>query len=120
MIGTPSQYSKSKLVGLNSPTSLKKGEYFANISDNGKVVGSLYVERYNELFVIRDLFVLPTSRGRGIGRSLLVEVLEHLKPKKRNIILYVDPENPAKSLYESVGFKLIKKRTHFGDKYLLS
>jgi len=120
MIGTPSQYTKSKLVGLHSPTSLKKGEYFANISENGKIVGSLYVERYNELFVIRDLFVLPESRGHGLGRNLLVEVLSVLKPKKRDIILYVDPENSAKSLYESVGFKLIKKDTHFGDKYLLA
>ena len=31
MIGTQSQYSPSKLIGLKSPNSLEKGEYFMNI-----------------------------------------------------------------------------------------
>jgi hypothetical protein len=46
MIGTPSQYAKSKLVGEHSPTSLEKGGYFMNLQEGSEIVGSLYVKKY--------------------------------------------------------------------------
>ena len=116
MIGTPSQYSQSKLVGLHSPTSLKKGEYFMNI-DN---VASLYVLKRNATYIIRDVYVLPNHRGQGYGKKLLEGIVDFLKPKKLPVYLYVDPANQvAIALYKSVGFSLVKAGDTHGDKYLL-
>jgi ribosomal protein S18 acetylase RimI-like enzyme len=119
MIGTPSQYSKTKLVGLHSPTSLKRGEYFANISEDGKIVASLYVLK-RDGYIIRDVFVLPEYRGRGYGYQLIQMIIKHLKPKGMSIHLYVDPTNKdAISLYKKSGFVLKGPGIH-GDSYFLA
>ena len=116
MIGTPSHYTKSKLVGLHSPTSLKKGEYFANITEDGKIVGSLYVLK-RDGYIIRDVFVIPEYRGRGFGKKLIDDITKFLLHKSLPIYLYVDPENDAAiSLYNKSGFEFIGKGLH-GDKY---
>jgi ribosomal protein S18 acetylase RimI-like enzyme len=117
MIGTPSQYSPSKLVGLHTPSKLKTGEYFMNIQDQDTIVGSLYVKNYKNNFIIRDVYVLESHRRKGYGKRLLEGILEFLIPKNKDIILYVDPTNPAKLLYNSLGFKLIKEGAMYGDKY---
>jgi ribosomal protein S18 acetylase RimI-like enzyme len=117
MIGTPSQYNPSKLLG-NPPTELPKGSYFLSLKDP-ELVASLYVKRYEEEYVIRDVFVKEDRRGTGLGRRIMTEILEFLKPKKKKIILYVDPQNKiARKLYNSLGFQFIKK-AKLGDKLLI-
>jgi len=120
MIGTPSQYSSSKLVGSHSPTSLQSGEYFMNIKEGSKVVGSLFVKKWEESYIIQDVFVKPEFRGKGYGKQLVEGIIAFLKPKKKEIYLYVDPDNTiAISLYKSVGFHIVKKNAWKGDKYML-
>ena len=120
MIGTPSQYSSSKLVGSHSPTSLKSGEYFMNIKEGSEIVGSLLVKKYQESYIIQDVFVKPEFRGKGYGKQLLEEIIAFLKPKNRSIFLYVDSDNTiAIKLYTSVGFRLVKQKAWKGDKYML-
>jgi ribosomal protein S18 acetylase RimI-like enzyme len=115
MIGTPSQYSPSKMLGT-PPAKLEPGSYFMNIKDP-ELVGSLYVKKYKESYVIRDVFVLPEKRGKGYGAALIRGVLAFLIPKKKEIILYVDPTNPAVSLYKKMGFSFQKKGA-YGNKYV--
>jgi len=118
MIGTPSQYSPSKLIGLHSPKELELGSYFQVIKDGSVTVGSLYVKKYKNSYIIRDVFVLPSARGRGIGKQLMTEILRFLQPKKLPIQLYVDSTNAvAINLYTALGFKLIKQGAAHGDKY---
>jgi ribosomal protein S18 acetylase RimI-like enzyme len=120
MIGTPSQYSQSKVVGTQSPTSLKTGEYFMNLKEGTEIVGSLLVKKWKETYIIQDVFVKQEFRGKGYGKQLLKEIVTFLKPKKKEIYLYVDPDNNvAISLYKSVGFHLIKEKAWKGDKYML-
>jgi RimJ/RimL family protein N-acetyltransferase len=115
MIGTPSQYSQSKLVGLHSPTRLDKGEYFLSIEG----IGSLYVLKRNGDYIIRDVFVLPEHRGKGYGQKMLEEIIAFLKQKKKKIYLYVDPANEiAITLYKKVGFQLLKANDKHGDKFI--
>ena len=40
-------------------------------------------------------------RGQGIGKHLMQSVIEHTNG---NIALHVEPDNPAKKLYEKLGF----------------
>jgi ribosomal protein S18 acetylase RimI-like enzyme len=113
MIGTPSQYKKEKMFG-KPPDSLPKGSYFLRTPE-----GSLYVKPYEDQYVIRDVFVTEDQRGKGFGRKMMSDILEFLLPKKKKIVLYVDPQNKiAKTLYLSLGFKFIKKSGH-GDKLVI-
>lgn len=43
----------------------------------------------------------PQHRGKGIGRQLMEEAINACKG---DIALHVEPDNPAKRLYESLGF----------------
>jgi len=118
MIGTPSQYSPSKLIGVHSPSKLEPGSYFMNITED-QIVGSLYVKKYKDSYIIRDVFVLESHRGKGYGKQLLEGILQFLKPKKKSIFLYVDPtNNVAITLYKRMGF-VFQKTGAYGDKYLL-
>jgi ribosomal protein S18 acetylase RimI-like enzyme len=117
MIGTPSQYSPSKLVGPKSPDSLEKGEYFMNIKESNKIVGSLWVKKYNNTFILRDVFVLPEYRNQGIATKMIRDIVIHIQPKKLPIYLYVDSTNKqAISVYTKLGFERLKKGA-YGDKY---
>jgi len=51
--------------------------------------------------------VLPSLRGRGIGTKLLTELLSHA-PSDR-IGLSVQNSNPAKRLYERIGFLTMRE-----------
>ena len=41
------------------------------------------------------------KRGQGIGKTLMKKTIESAEG---DIALHVEPENPAKGLYESLGF----------------
>jgi ribosomal protein S18 acetylase RimI-like enzyme len=121
LIGTPSHYSKTKMVSKDAPTSIPAGSYFLLANDGNQIVGSLVAKKYEGSFIIRHVEVEPSYRGKGIGTKLMEHIISHLKPKKLPIQLYVDPTNtPAVNLYKKLGFKLIKKGAAFGDKYALS
>jgi len=55
---------------------------------------------------IYELFVLPDSRRRGIGKQLLKTAISHLKQKGyEEIRLSVFAGNPAIRIYEKLGFQ---------------
>ena len=119
VIGTPSQYTPSRLLGTSVPTNLEPGGYFVSLYDD-RLVASLYVTKYAMSYVVRNVFVDPALRGKGYGRKVMEATLAHLVPKGLDIVLYVEPSNtPAISLYKSLGFTLAKKGAFKGDKYRL-
>ena len=68
-------------------------------------IGRFYVERMQNEIRVMDIALLPEYRNQGIGRLLMQEVLieaERTPPKL--VSLHVEPENPAKRLYERLGF----------------
>jgi len=121
IIGTPSKYSRSRMVSSNPPSELSRGSYFLLLKHGGSVVGSLIAEKYGDAYTIRQVEVQPDHRGMGHGKQMMTKIISFLKPKEKDIILYVEPTNKiAVSLYTSLGFKRIKSGAAFGDKYLLT
>lgn len=61
------------------------------------------------------ILVNPAFRGQKIGKELLLESIRVLRERGiSNFFLEVEEENVvARSLYESVGFKVIHKKKHF-------
>ena len=72
-----------------------------------KPVGRFYVNRTEDEIRIVDIALLPEFRGKGIGSSLLKQVLAEGKQKRLPVRIHVQQSNPAFHLYERLGFQKI-------------
>lgn len=74
------------------------------IVSGGEPIGGLYVAlRPGELQIV-DVTLLPEHRNRGIGRALLEDLLAEAGRSGRRVSLHVERSNPARRLYERLGF----------------
>ncbi len=85
----------------------KSKYYVATI--NEQVVGGCGLASFNnsaETCELRKLFLLPESRGLGIGQELAVKCLHYAKSKgyKRCYLDTLSIMKPAIALYEKLGF----------------
>jgi ribosomal protein S18 acetylase RimI-like enzyme len=74
------------------------------IEVDGARAGRLYVHRGEDDIRIMDIAVAPDFRGRGIGTGLLEELIEEARRSGRTVSIHVEMQNPARSLYERLGF----------------
>ena len=65
---------------------------------------------HGEIYV---LYVLPQHQNQGIGRGLVAACVRHLiqKLKVESMLIWVIAENPYRRFYESLGGKLVRKKT---------
>ena len=71
---------------------------------DGVAAGRLYVDRRDTEIRIIDIALLPEHRGRGIGTALLTPILDEAETAGRTVVINVERENPARRLYERLGF----------------
>lgn len=77
---------------------------------DGTPAGRLYVARGPEEIRVVDIALLPPFRNRGIGTTLLGELLEEGASSGRPVTIHVERFNPAMRLYERVGFRPVEDR----------
>ena len=77
--------------------------------ENGKYVGFLIYQLLYENAEIIDIFVLDEYRNKGIGKSLILKMLENKNILNVTLEVKVDNEN-AIMLYNSIGFKKVAIR----------
>jgi len=70
-------------------------------------IGRLYVDRREREIEIIDIALVPSMRGRGIGKHLLAELLDEGRATARRVRIYVEHFNPARGLYDRLGFRQI-------------
>jgi ribosomal protein S18 acetylase RimI-like enzyme len=80
------------------------GATFDVIEVDGEPVGRLYVARWAEEIRIMDIALLPEHRGAGVGTQLLRALLEEGRAAGKRVSIHVEHENPARQLYERLGF----------------
>ena len=81
--------------------SKKVGVYAVHITEDGD-------------FFINEISILKEYQNKGIGRKILEEQLKENRQKGIRTILQVFKDNPAKSLYEKLGFKVYgETETHY-------
>ncbi|MBW2273776.1 MAG: GNAT family N-acetyltransferase [Deltaproteobacteria bacterium] len=68
-------------------------------------IGRYYVEPMEKEIRIMDVALLRAFRGRGIGRSLVQDVLDEAGASGRFVSLHVEENNPARRLYARMGFR---------------
>jgi GNAT superfamily N-acetyltransferase len=77
------------------------------------VAVATYVARKNDLFEaplqyqLRGMAVLPSYRGKDLGKKLLLEGEKLLKEKDPQILLWFNARETAVGFYEKYGYKTI-------------
>jgi ribosomal protein S18 acetylase RimI-like enzyme len=86
------------------------GADFLLIELDGERAGRIYVHRSPGDIRVMDIALLPQLRGRGIGASLLAELIEESERSGSSITLHVEADNPAVRLYQRLGFEHLEDR----------
>lgn len=71
---------------------------------DGEPLGLFKVHRDEEGLYLIQIQVDPSLQGKGVGQRLLKMLLEEADADQKEVRLYVLKGNPAKQLYERVGF----------------
>ena len=74
---------------------------------DGEPVGRLYVDRRDDEIRIIDIALLTGHRRKGIGGSLVRELLDEAAAADKPVTIHVEHYNPAMSLYTRLGFTKI-------------
>ena len=74
------------------------------IVHEGRPAGRILIDRTGPEIVLVDVALVPALRGRGIGTGLLKDLLAEAADAGRAVRLKVVLTNPARRLYERLGF----------------
>jgi ribosomal protein S18 acetylase RimI-like enzyme len=70
----------------------------------GEDIGRLYIERWPSQHCIIDIAFLPEHRGKGLGSTLLHDLLDEAAAAGKAVSIHVEKFNPAMRLYKRLGF----------------
>ena len=87
-------------------------EKFQVITTVGKTAGGLYTEEQTGIHFIRLIFLLPDFQNLGIGSELLRQEALRAAETGKQLHLKVIKINPAKKLYERLGFEVFAEDEH--------
>jgi ribosomal protein S18 acetylase RimI-like enzyme len=80
----------------------------------GRDVGQLAVELRPREIYLSGIYLLPAYQGQGIGTQILDDLLSGARERRLSLSLQVLVGNPARSLYQRLGFRVIGRTdTHF-------
>ncbi len=96
----------SKAIDYSLNKGITPGGFIVVGKDNGKIVGAVVVNRTGmEGYIPENILVYiathKEARGKGYGKEMMKAAINKAKG---NIALHVEPDNPAKKLYEKLGF----------------
>ena len=121
----------SLLAAKNNPDLIKYVEGWGRASDRGFIAVDPYSQRqigasWVRLLIGKDktisyidectpelaIAILPDYIGKGVGTQLLAHFIEAVKDDYPAIVLSVRSTNPAKRLYERMGFVVVSNATN--------
>jgi ribosomal protein S18 acetylase RimI-like enzyme len=77
---------------------------------DGAPAGRFYVTRIDNELRLADVIVAPEVRGGGIGTALIRSLLARAEREGLDVTLHVETWNPARALYERLGFHVVETR----------
>jgi ribosomal protein S18 acetylase RimI-like enzyme len=90
-------------------------EKYKIIVQNNIDIGAISVSKDNNEVFIMNIQILPEYQNRGIGAEVINQIIVDSKSKNLDRVwLQVFKINPAKKLYDKLGFSTIKEtETHY-------
>ncbi len=87
------------------------GASFFIIQKKEEVIGRLYIQENYKGQSIRiiDISLLPKWRNLRIGSGILKDIMESADELKLPVSIHVESFNPAKKLYEKLGFSKVSE-----------
>jgi len=79
---------------------------YSIIEVDGINAGRLYVSATTGEVRVVDITLLPEFRGAGIGTELLEQLIAVARDARQRVVLSVEQNNPARNLYERIGFRV--------------
>lgn len=76
---------------------------------DGAPIGRLYVDERQTRVHITDIALIPDQRGGGVGTAILGALQDYARARGKGVDIFVERINPAKSLYDRMGFKVIRE-----------
>lgn len=77
-----------------------------------KPIGLLKINRSEDEIEILQLQIDPKLQGKGIGKSILKDIIDEASAPKKPVRLSVLKTNKAQTLYTVLGFKIIAEDQH--------
>ena len=78
------------------------------IEQNGAAIGRIYLDRRADELRLIDIAIIPEARNQGLGRGLLLDLLDEGQAAALPVRIHVEKFNPAMRLYLRLGFKPIE------------
>ena len=84
------------------------------ITQAGRDIGVIAIEEREDEVFLSKIYLLPAAQGQGIGTLLIRDVLRRAATRGMPVTLQVLHGNPARQLYERLGFVPVEKTaTHW-------
>jgi ribosomal protein S18 acetylase RimI-like enzyme len=83
------------------------------ISVEGQAVGTLQVTRSKGAILLDAIYLLPRFQRQGIGTSVMLDLMAEADRAGLPIRLHVLKVNPARNLYERLGFRTTGETDHY-------
>lgn len=81
---------------------------------DGRDVGGLALETRDDALFLSGIYILPAYQNKGLGTTLLRRLLAQARRSGRPVTLQVLKVNPARRLYERLGFAVFEEtETHY-------
>lgn len=98
--------------------SIRRG-HICIIEVDGKRVGMIQLLDHDDAVEIAEIQIDPSHQHRGVGTSVLVDVISHASVRGRDVRLSVGLTNQkAIKLYERLGFSSVRQsETHYHMMY---
>lgn len=89
------------------PRTIELGSYFGIRSDDGRLAAMAGERlRLHDFTEISAVCTHPDFRGRGYAKALVGLVAAKIRAEGKTPFLHVNPDNPAKVVYQKMGFRL--------------
>ena len=80
------------------------------VEREGTAIGRLYREEWAREIRVIDISIAAASRGAGIGRAILEDVIADAAGRGKAVSIHVEKNNPARRLYQRLGFEVVEDK----------